>query len=75
MPIPKDDRVYLWDMLNAARAMVDFMRERSLADYEVDPLKWTDCGKVISLGYEGHSVLGDRYWCKGCTAKKMRARR
>lgn len=38
MSVPKDDRVYLWDMLTAARAVVDFTRGRMLADYESDLL-------------------------------------
>ena len=38
MSVPKDDRVYLWDMLTAARAVVDFTRGRTLADYESDLL-------------------------------------
>lgn len=37
-----------------------------------EPTKCADCGKVIALGYEGHSVLGDQYWCDRCTAKRMR---
>jgi hypothetical protein len=36
-----------------------------------EPTKCADCGKVISLGYEGHSTLGDQYWCDRCTAKRM----
>jgi uncharacterized protein with HEPN domain len=38
MSVPKDDRVYLWDMLTAARAVVDFTRGRTLADYASDLL-------------------------------------
>lgn len=37
-----------------------------------EPTKCADCGKVIALGYEGHSALGDQYWCDRCTAKRMR---
>lgn len=36
MPVPKDDRVYLWDMLTAARVVVDFTRGRTLGEYEAD---------------------------------------
>lgn len=36
MAMPKDDRVYLWDMLTAARAVVKFTQGRTLADYESD---------------------------------------
>lgn len=36
MSMPKDDRVYLWDMLTAARAVVQFTQGRNLADYESD---------------------------------------
>jgi uncharacterized protein with HEPN domain len=38
MSLPKDDRVYLWDMLTAARAVVTFTHGRSLAEYESDLL-------------------------------------
>ena len=38
MSAPKDDRVYLWDMLAAARAVVAFIKNRTLADYEADLL-------------------------------------
>ena len=38
MSVPKDDRVYLWDMLTAAQAVVDFTQGRTLADYESDLL-------------------------------------
>ena len=37
-----------------------------------EPTKCADCGKVIALGTEGHSTLGDEYWCDRCTAKRMR---
>ena len=38
MSVPKDDRVYLWDMLTAARAVVDFTHKRTLVEYESDLL-------------------------------------
>jgi uncharacterized protein with HEPN domain len=38
MSVPKDDRVYLWDMLTAARAVVDFTRGRTLTEYGADLL-------------------------------------
>ena len=38
MSVPKDDRVYLWDMLTAARAVVEFTRGRTLAEYEANLL-------------------------------------
>lgn len=38
MSVVKDDSVYLWDMLTAARAVVDFTRGRTLAEYEADLL-------------------------------------
>lgn len=38
MSLPKDDRVYLWDMLTAARAVVSFTHGRSLIEYEGDLL-------------------------------------
>jgi hypothetical protein len=40
-----------------------------------EPTKCADCGKVISLGYEGHSMQGNQYWCDRCTARQMRAGR
>lgn len=38
MSAPKDDRVYLWDMLTAAQAVVDFTRGQTLAAYETNLL-------------------------------------
>ncbi|MBX3433305.1 MAG: DUF86 domain-containing protein [Pirellulales bacterium] len=38
MSAPKDDLVYLWDMLTAAQAVEEFTRDRSFADYEADLL-------------------------------------
>jgi len=38
MSLRRDDRVYLWDMLTAARAVVEFIRGRTLAEYEADLL-------------------------------------
>lgn len=38
MPVPRDDRVYLWDMLTAARAVVDFSQGRTLLEYQSDLL-------------------------------------
>lgn len=40
-----------------------------------EPTKCADCGKVISLGHGGYSVLDGRYWCSNCTAAKMRDKR
>jgi DNA-directed RNA polymerase subunit RPC12/RpoP len=37
-----------------------------------EPTKCADCGKVIVLGTDGHSMRGDQYWCERCTAKRMR---
>lgn len=37
-----------------------------------EPTKCADCGKVINLGTDGHSMRGDQYWCERCTAKRMR---
>lgn len=34
MPQGKADAAYLWDMLDAARAVAEFVTDRSLADYE-----------------------------------------
>jgi hypothetical protein len=35
------------------------------------PTKCARCGAVISLGYDGYSKKGDRYWCEECTQKEM----
>jgi len=35
------------------------------------PTKCGRCGVVISLGYDGYSTKGDKYWCEGCTQKEM----
>lgn len=37
-----------------------------------EPTKCVDCGKIISLGTDGHSVRGDEYWCELCASKRMR---
>ncbi len=37
-----------------------------------EPTKCADCGKVINLGTDGHSMRGDQYWCEKCTARRMR---
>lgn len=37
-----------------------------------EPTTCAACGRAIALGTEGHSVLGDKYWCDRCTAKRMR---
>ena len=41
MSMPKDDRVYLWDMLTAARAVIQLSQGRTLADYESDLMLWS----------------------------------
>jgi hypothetical protein len=28
-------------------------------------------GAVISLGYDGYSTKGDKYWCEECTQNEM----
>ena len=38
MPRNKADAAYLWDMLDAARAIAEFVAGRSLADYEENRL-------------------------------------
>jgi hypothetical protein len=35
------------------------------------PTKCARCGTVISLGYDGYSTLGDKYWCEECAQKRM----
>ena len=36
MPLDPDDPAFLWDMLDAARGVVEFVRGRSLPDYLAD---------------------------------------
>ena len=36
-----------------------------------EPTKCADCGKVIRLGTDGHSMRGDQYWCELCTARRI----
>jgi uncharacterized protein with HEPN domain len=36
MSLEKDDNVYLWDMLTAARAVESFVKHRTTADYLAD---------------------------------------
>ncbi len=37
-----------------------------------DPTKCSTCGKVISLGEDGYSTLGDDFWCEDCSEQRMR---
>jgi hypothetical protein len=37
------------------------------------PTKCARCGVVISLGYDGYSSKGDKYWCEECTNKEMKS--
>jgi hypothetical protein len=37
-----------------------------------EPTRCADCGAVISLGNDGYSIHGDKYWCQRCTARQMR---
>ena len=41
MSAPKDDRVYLWDMLTAAQAVVSFVKGRTLEEYVADLMLWS----------------------------------
>ena len=36
------------------------------------PTKCAGCGVVISLGYDGYSIKGDKYFCEGCADKEMK---
>ena len=38
MPNPRTDAAWLWDMLEAARAIQQFIASKSFADYEADLL-------------------------------------
>ena len=35
------------------------------------PTKCAKCGVIISLGYDGYSMKGSKYWCEECTHKEM----
>lgn len=35
------------------------------------PTKCARCGVVISLGYDGYSIKGDKYFCEECADKEM----
>lgn len=35
------------------------------------PTKCAKCGVIISLGYDGYSQKGNKYWCEECTHKEM----
>lgn len=35
------------------------------------PTKCAKCGAMISLGYDGYSQRGNKYWCEECTQKEM----
>ena len=36
-----------------------------------EPTKCSTCGKVIALGEDEYSTLGDDFWCEKCTNKRM----
>jgi uncharacterized protein with HEPN domain len=55
MSAPKDDRVYLWDMLEAARAVLEFTRGRTLAEYESDLLLRSAVERQIEISGEGRT--------------------
>ena len=37
-----------------------------------EPTHCAQCGKVISLGYDGYMQSGDKYYCQKCANKRMR---
>lgn len=43
----KDDRAYLWDMPTAAKAVTQFVQERTLE--ETDPATCTACSQSIAI--------------------------
>ena len=61
-----ETEMYVWYGTN------EFNFEKLPNPPEYEPTHCTDCGKVIRLGEDGYSTLGDEYWCDRCTAKRMR---
>jgi hypothetical protein len=57
--------LYVWYGTN------EFNFEKLPNPPEYEPTKCSDCGKVIVLSEESHSMLADKYWCGRCTAKRM----
>jgi recombinational DNA repair protein (RecF pathway) len=37
-----------------------------------EPTHCAQCGRIISLGEDGYSVLGSEYLCEECSAAKFR---
>lgn len=35
------------------------------------PTRCSECGEIISLGYDCYSQKGDQYFCEKCTQKRM----
>jgi len=40
-----------------------------------EPTHCAACGKVISLGEDGYTQLGDKFWCDDCQCEEMNRKR
>jgi hypothetical protein len=58
--------MYVWYSTN------EFNFEKLENPPTFEPTLCTECGKVIHLGTEGFSQLGEKYTCGKCTEKEMR---
>jgi hypothetical protein len=58
--------MYVWYGTNE----YNFEKLENPPSYE--PTHCSGCGKVISLGEDGYSRLGEKFWCEKCQMKKMR---
>jgi hypothetical protein len=50
----------------------EFNFEKLLNPPSFSPKKCSECGRVIRLGAEGHSLSGDDYFCEECTSREFR---
>lgn len=56
-----ETEMYVWYGTNA----YNFETLQNPPSYE--PTRCSKCGKVIKLGEDGYSTLGDKYFCEACT--------
>lgn len=56
--MPRDPRAHLWHARSAAALVVDFVADRSWADYEADPLLRSGVERQFEIVGEALSQLG-----------------
>lgn len=60
-----DTEMYVWYGTNE----YNFEKLPDPPSYE--PTRCSQCGVIIKLGTDGHSVRGKKYWCEACSVKDM----